>query len=278
MSNKQQIILITGASSGIGHASAMALIKEGHIVYGAARRVHLMDDLVAAGGHAIEMDVTDDAAVQAGVDRIISEQGRIDGLFANAGYCLLGAVENLPIEEVTKQFDTNVVGVGRAIKAVLPHMRAQGGGTIAICSSGAGHVSSPGMAWYPATKFALQGLGDEFRMELKPFGINVTVIEPGYIATSIDEASLPYLDLAAQHAEADAYAEQRENFRKNWGKGIREGADPDTIAKVVVKAFNSEKPKRRYHPNFDARSAILMKRLVGDALLDRFIPGQTIGG
>lgn len=96
MSSKQKVILITGASSGIGHASAMALIKEGHIVYGAARRVRLMDDLVAAGGHAINMDVTDDAAVQAGVDRVISEQSPIDGLFADAGYCLLGAVENLP--------------------------------------------------------------------------------------------------------------------------------------------------------------------------------------
>lgn len=104
------------------------------------------------------------------------------------------------------------------------------------------------------------------------------MIEPGYIRTSIDEASLPYLDLAAQHPEADAYAGQRENFRENWSKGIRDGADPDTIAKVVVKAFSSEKPKRRYHLNFDARSAIWMKRLAGDALLDRFIPTQSIGG
>lgn len=135
----------------------------------------------------------------------------------------------------------------------------------------------PGMVWYPATKFALQGLGDGLRMELKPFGISVTLIEPGYIATNIDEASLLYLDLAAQHPEADAYAEQCENFRSNWSRGIREGADPDTIARVVVKAFNSRRPKRRYHPNFDARSAILMKRFASAALLDRFISGQSIG-
>lgn len=274
----QKVILVTGASTGIGHASALALITEGHIVYGAARRVHLMDDLVAAGGYALTMDVTDDASVQAGVDRIIEEQGRIDGLFANAGYCLLGAVENLPIEEVTKQFDTNVVGVGRAINAVLPHMRAKGSGTIAICSSTVGHVSMPGMVWYSATKFALQGLGDGLRTELKPFGINVTLIEPGYIDTDLDNASLPYLDLAAQHPAADAYAEQRENFRRHWSRGIDEGASPDTIAKVVVRAFNSTKPRRRYHPNMDARAAIWAKRLTPAAIADRIITRASIGG
>ena len=276
-SELKKVALITGASAGIGHATAKSLIEHGYTVYGAARRIHLMDDLVAAGGHAIEMDVTDSEAVGKGVARIIEDQGRIDALFANAGYCLLGAVENLPMEEVKRQFDVNVFGVGRVIQAALPHMRAQGAGTIAICSSAAGHVSMPGMVWYPATKFALQALGDGLRMELKPFGINVTLIEPGYIATSIDEASLPYLDIAAQHPEADAYAEQRENFRKNWSKGIKEGANPDTIAEVVVKAFESRKPRRRYHPNLDARAAILTERLTGNFVLDRVIPGQSIG-
>lgn len=167
----RRVILVTGASTGIGHASALALVDAGYVVYGSARRVHLMDDIVDSGGHSLEMDVTDHASVRAGVDRIIAEQGRIDGLFANAGYSLLGPVETLPIDEVTKQFDTNVIGVGRAIKAALPHMRAQGGGTIAICSSAAGHVALPGMAWYPSTKFALQGLADGLRPELDAFGI-----------------------------------------------------------------------------------------------------------
>jgi len=115
---------------------------------------------------------------------------------------------------------------------------------------------------------------DGLRMELKPFGIKVT---PGYIATNIDEASLPYLDIAAQDSEADAYAEQRENFRRNWSRGIKEGADPATIATVVVEAFNAETPKRRYHPNRDARTAIWTKRWAGDAVLDRMVPGMSIG-
>lgn len=273
----KKVVLITGASTGIGHASAMAMIKASHIVYGAARRVELMEDLVAAGGHAIEMDVTDDEAVTAGVSRVIAEQGRIDGLFANAGYCLLGPVELHSSKEVTRQFDVNVVGVGRAIQAVLPHMRKRGKGTIAICSSVAGHVSMPGMAWYPSTKFALQGLGDGLRMELKSFGINVALVEPGYIASSIDEASLPTLDLVANAPDAAAYKSQMENLRKNWSEGIRNGASPDTIAKVVVKAFTARKPKRRYRPNTDARAAVFMKRVFGDGLLDRMLTAGTIG-
>ena len=271
-----KVILITGASTGIGHASAKMLIEAGHVVYGGARRTELMDDLVQLGGHAIDMDVTSDASVQAGVDRVIAEQGRIDGLFANAGYCLLGPVELLPTNEVTSQFDTNVVGMGRVVSATLPHMRKQGSGTIVITSSSAGHVSLPGMPWYAATKHAQQGYADGLRMEVKEFGINVVLIEPGYVDSDIDNASLPYLDLALEQPDADAYTRQIENFRANWSKGIDDGASPDTIAAVVKKAFESRKPRRRYRPNADAKAAVNMKRFVGDWLLDRVIPGQTI--
>lgn len=273
-----KVILITGASTGIGHASAKALIAAGHTVYGGARRVHLMDDLVAAGGHAIDLDVTNEASVQSAVDTVVSEQGRIDGLFANAGYCLLGPVELLPTEEVMKQFDTNVIGMGRAVSAVLPHLRRQRSGTIAITSSAAGHVSMPGMPWYPATKHAQQGFADGLRMEVAQFGIKVVLIEPGYIDTDIDNASLPYLDLALAlaHPEADAYRTQIDNFRKNWSEGIDNGASPDTIAKVVVQALGTDKPKRRYHPNLDARAAIAAKRLLGDRVVDRIVAGQSI--
>ena len=272
----KKVILITGASTGIGHASAKALIAEGHTVYGGARRVELMDDLVAAGGHALHLDVTDDASVQAAVDTVIANEGRIDGLFANAGYCLLGPVELLPSEEVTKQFDTNVVGMGRAVSAVLPHMRAQGSGTVVITSSAAGHVSMPGMAWYPATKHAQQGYADGLRLEVAEFGIKVALVEPGYIDSDIDNASLKYLDLALEQPGAEAYGTQIENFRRRWSKGIDNGASADTIAKVVVKAFNARTPKRRYRPNADARGSVFAKRVFGDRLLDRVLPGQSI--
>jgi NAD(P)-dependent dehydrogenase (short-subunit alcohol dehydrogenase family) len=254
----------------------LALLKEGHIVYGAARRTELMKDIVAAGGHAIHMDVQDDASVQAGVDQVIAEQGRIDSLFANSGYCLLGPAELCSTEEVTRQFDVNVVGMGRVVAAVLPHMRKQGGGNIAITSSGAGHVSSPGMPWYPATKHAQQGYAGGLRVEVKPFGIKVALIEPGYIDTDIDNASLPTLDMADAHPEADAYRGLLAKFRKTWSDGINNGASPDTIAKVAVHALTSDKPKRHYHPNADARGAIFMKRFLGDAVVDRVLTSMMM--
>ncbi|MEM9654398.1 MAG: SDR family NAD(P)-dependent oxidoreductase [Actinomycetota bacterium] len=271
-----QVILITGASTGIGHASAKTLIEAGHTVYGAARRIELMNDLVEAGGHPIHMDVDDDASVKTGVDQVIAEQGRIAGLFANAGYCLLGPAELHAGEEVTKQFDTNVVGMGRAVSAVLPHMRKQGSGTITITSSVAGHVSMSGMAWYAATKHAQQGYADGLRMELKEFGINVALIEPGYIDTDIDNASLPTLDRALANPESAPYKNQIETFRQKWSAGIDSGASPDTIAKVVKQAFESDKPRRRYHPNTDARAGIFIKRWLGSRVLDRMLPGQSI--
>ncbi|MEM9891320.1 MAG: SDR family NAD(P)-dependent oxidoreductase [Actinomycetota bacterium] len=271
-----KVILIAGASSGIGHASARALIARGHTVYAGARRVDRLADLAKAGAHHLELDVTDDGSVHQAVDRVMSDQGRIDGLFANAGYCLLGPAELHATEEVVRQFDTNVIGMGRSVAAVLPHMRRQRSGTVAITSSGAGHVSMPGMVWYPATKHAQQGYAKGLRLEVKEFGINVVLIEPGYIDTDIDNASLPYLDLAAQHPEASAYKTQIANFRKNWSEGVDNGASPDTIARVVVKAFESRRPKRAYHPNADARMAILVNRIFGDRLLDRILPGQSI--
>ncbi len=271
-----KVILITGASTGIGHASALALLKAGHTVYGGARRVELMKDIVDAGGHALHLDVTDDASVQAAVDQVIVEQGRIDGLFANAGYCLLGPVELLPNEEVVRQFDVNVVGMGRAVAAALPHMRNQGSGHIVITSSAAGHLGMPGMAWYPSTKHAQQGYADGLRMEVAEFGIKVALIEPGYIDTDIDNASLPYLDLAGRHPEAAAYQKQMDTFRRKWSEGIDNGASADTIADAVVKAFGSDNPKRRYRPNADARAGVLSKRLFGSFLLDRIVPGQSI--
>ncbi len=271
-----QVVFITGASTGIGHASAKMLLQNGFTVYATARRVELMKDLEQQGAKIMHCDVTKDKDIHDVVDTIIKNEGKIDVLFANAGYCLLGPVELHSSEAVSHQFDVNVVGCGRAITAVLPHMRQQKSGRIIITSSVAGHVSGPGMAWYPATKHAQQGLADGLRMEVKEFGIKVSLIEPGYIDTDIDNASLPYLDNAEQHPNAYAYAHQIKTFREKWSTGIDKGASPDTIAKVVLHAARANRPKRRYHPNLDAKAALFMKRWFGHGLLDKFVPGQTI--
>lgn len=278
MSNsKNKVAFITGASSGIGHASAKCLLQEGFTVYPTARRLELMQDLEAMGAKVIKCDVTSDEDVQNVVDTIMQDEGRIDVLFANAGYCLLGPVELHSSEEVSRQFDVNVVGVGRAIATMLPHMRKQKSGRILITTSGAAYASAPCMPWYPATKHALRGLADGLRMEVKEFGITVSQIEPGFIGTDIRNASLPYLDKAAQHPNASAYIHQINTFRtKWWTQYWSNGASTDTITKAVLHAATSKRPKRYYRPNMDSKFSVFAARFLGYWFLDRLIPRLTI--
>ncbi len=274
--NNKQIAFITGASTGIGHASAKMLLANGFKVYATARRTHLMKDLAESGAVVMACDVTKDEDVQNVVNTIIRNEGRIDVLFANAGFCLLGPVELQNIEDVRYQFDVNVLGNTRAFTAVLPHMRKQKSGRIIITSSVAGHMGSPGMAWYPATKHAQQGVGDGLRMEVKEFGIKVSLIEPGYINTDIPGASLPYLDKCEKHPDAEPYMQQMNTFREKWSKGCQNGSSPDTIAKAVLHAAKSSSPKRRYTPNADGKLGKFLKNWFGYGLIDRILPGASI--
>lgn len=276
MKNQQQVILITGASSGIGHATARRLLDGGHNVYAGARRAELMQDLEQAGGVALQMDVTQSDDISMAIDRIMHEHGRIDAVVANAGYCLLGPAELVSIEDAQRQLDTNVLGVGRVIRAALPYMRHQGSGRIVIVSSTVGQISLPMMSWYAASKHALEGYADALRMEVKPLGIQVSLVEPGYIKTNIANVSLPSLDTALQVQGADAYRPWMESFRKRWSTATNTGASPDTIARVIEKAITARRPRRRYHPNPDATAAIIGKRLLDYPVLDRILPRVTI--
>jgi NAD(P)-dependent dehydrogenase (short-subunit alcohol dehydrogenase family) len=177
------VALITGASSGMGKDFALRLIAEGYVVYGAARRVERMDDIVAAGGTALAMDVTDDAMVAA-VDQVIREQGQIDVLINNAGYGQLGALEDVPIEEGRRQMEVNLIGAARLTQLCLSHMRARRSGKIFNISSIDGKFAIPLGGWYHASKFALEGFSDALRNEVCPIGIDVIVIEPGGIETA----------------------------------------------------------------------------------------------
>ena len=271
-----ETVLITGAAFGIGRASAERLLDAGYIVYGGDTALDQLGTLRHSNFRPLAMDVRSDADVRAGVARIIAEHGRIDHVFANAGYCLIGPVELQRADEVMRQFDVNVAGVGRVIAEVLPHMRAAGRGRIAICSSAAGHVGTPGMAWYSASKFALQGLAQGLRLEVAEFGIGVSLIEPGFIRTHLAEASFPTLDVCERHPGAAAYRDQMRRFRRRRIDGAAAGAAPETIAAVVHRAFTDRRPRRRYHPNRDARLAICLQRVFGDWLTDRIIPRSTI--
>ena len=265
----KKIILITGASSGIGKDSALQLIKEGHIVYGAARRVEKMQDLVAAGGKAIKMDVTREEDVKATVQQVLKEQGKIDVLFNNAGYGLFGAVELITIEEARRQFDVNIFGLARMTKEVIPLMREQGKGTIINMSSVGGKVYSPFGAWYHGTKHALEGWSDCLRLELKPFNIDVVLIEPGAIATEF--GSLMY-DGILERSQGTPYERSTKIMAEETDKIFSaEGklSPPSVISKLVVKAVRAKKPKTRYVAGKYSSSMLILRKYFSDRLFDK---------
>ena len=176
-----KVALVTGASSGIGESIAIHLVESGWTVYAVARRVERMAALESRGIIPFAMDVTDDASMVAGVDRIITEQGQIDALVNNAGYGSYGPVEHVPIDEARRQFEVNVFGLARLTQLVTPHMRTRRRGRIVNISSIGGKIYEPLGAWYHATKFAVEGFSDSLRIELAPFGIDVVIVEPGPI-------------------------------------------------------------------------------------------------
>ena len=216
--------LVTGASSGIGQDTARRLQALGYAVYGAARRTDRLQALTADGIRPLAMDVTDDASMSAGVDRILEETGRIDVLVNNAGYGSYGAIEDVPIDEARRQFEVNVFGLARLTQLVSPHMRTQGSGTIINISSIGGRMTTPLGGWYHATKYAVEALSDALRMELRPFGIDVVVIEPGCIRTA-------WWAIAADHLKATASG----------------SAYTDQI-RAVAGTMRSESNQRRYSP------------------------------
>lgn len=189
----KKVILITGASSGMGKETAKKLIQEGHIVYTVARRIDQMEDLKDMGGHPIKMDVTNEEDIQNVVDTIVKEQGKIDVLWNNAGFGLYGSIEDVPLDEARKQFEVNVFGMAAMTQKVVPIMRKAKAGTIINTSSMGGKMYFPMGAWYHASKHAVEGLSDCLRLELKQFNIHVVVLEPGFIATEFSSVLLMVL-------------------------------------------------------------------------------------
>jgi short-subunit dehydrogenase len=270
----KKIILITGASSGMGKETALQLIKEGHVVYGAARRVDNMQELVAMGGHALKMDVTDHDSIEKGVAQIIEEQGTIDVLVNNAGYAVYGAVEDVSMEDARRQFEVNIFGLARLTQLVLPHMRRQRSGKIINISSVGGKIYTPLGAWYHATKHALEGWSDALRLETKAFGIDVVIVEPGLIATEFGEVMhQPLLDRSENSAYKDLVHALAKATVKNYNKP--NAASPSSvIADEISKAINARKPKTRYVAGKMAKPIMSMRRLLSDRAFDKVIMSQ----
>ncbi len=271
----KKVILITGASSGMGKDTALQLIKQGHIVYGGARRTEKMSDIVKAGGNVLSLDVTDQESVTAAVQKVLTEQNRIDVLWNNAGYSLTGAVETISYEEAKRQFDVNLFGVAEMSKAVLPTMRKQGKGTIINTSSIGGKMHMPMLqTWYHASKFALEGWSDAFRMEVEPFGIDVVLIEPGGVSTEFMEVLSKDL---TERARETVYEEETERVAKGLIKANspKNMSPTSVIVNAVVKIINSKKPKTRYVVGKNAKTILLLRRMLNDRAYDKLMRRMT---
>ncbi|QHP57938.1 oxidoreductase [Pectobacterium carotovorum] len=271
---KSKVILVTGASSGIGEATALRLKASGHTVYAAARRIERMQKLAEADIRVLPLDVTDSVSVQTVVDTIIAECGRIDVVVNNAGYGSYGAVEEVSPEEGRAQFDVNVFGAVRLTQLVLPHMRAQRSGTVINITSMGGKIYTPLGAWYHGTKFALEAISDCLRLEVEPFGIDVVVIEPGGIKTEwANIAAAKLLDVSGH----GAYAKQAEAMADSMvGESSRKRqSSPQVIADTIAQAVNARRPKTRYAVGFGAKPMICLRRLLSDRLFDRFMRMAT---
>jgi NAD(P)-dependent dehydrogenase (short-subunit alcohol dehydrogenase family) len=262
-----KVAIVTGASSGIGAAVARRLNAQGYLVYAVARRVELMATLAEDGIVAVRVDVTDDAALTALVERVIFEGGRIDVLVNNAGYGALGAIEDVSLAEARRQFEVNMFGLARLTQLVLPHMRAQRGGRIINMSSIGGRIHVPLGGWYHATKFAVEGFSDALRLEVAPFGIRVVVIEPGAINTEWHGVAADNL-LAT--SGTGAYADQAAAVAKILAAGGL-ASSPEVIAKAVDRAAHARRPRSRYAVGLGAKPIVLARRVLPDKVFDRMV-------
>jgi len=271
-----RVALVTGGSSGIGEATALALREAGLEVYAVARRVDRMADLEAAGVHAFAMDVTDDASMVAGTDRIVRERGRIDVLINNAGYGSFGAVEDVPIDEARRQFEVNLFGLARLTQLVTPYMRSQKSGTIINISSVGGVIYEPFGAWYHATKFAVEGLSDSLRVELRPFGIHVVIVRPAGVVTEWNTISRESLIETSKGGAYEKYAARAVRALKAADNKLM-SSTAEVIAKTIVRAATAKNPSSRYHAG---RGSILLpatRRLLPDRAFDAVVGTAFMG-
>jgi len=264
-----RVAIVSGASSGIGEATARWLQNIGYTVYAAARRVERMEPLTELGIRPVSVDLTDDPSMVGLVDRVIEETGLVDVLVNNAGYASYGAIEDVTLDEARRQFDVNLFGLARLVQLVLPHMRSQRSGHIVNISSIYGRMTAPLGGWYHASKHAVEGLSDSLRMELAPFDIRVVLIEPGPIRTEWSAIATNGLVLTSG---TGAYAGQAATVAKVMASSVENpglGSSPDVIARAVAKAVTSRRPRARYVVGTGARPMLFARRHLSDRAFDR---------
>jgi NAD(P)-dependent dehydrogenase (short-subunit alcohol dehydrogenase family) len=265
-------ILITGCSTGIGRATAEHLAAKGHTVYATARSLDAIADLAAKGCKTLALDVTNEASMLAAVQTVEHAQGAVGVLVNNAGYAQDGPIEEVPIDAVRRQFETNVFGLTRMCQLVLPGMRKQKWGRIINVSSVGGKVVFPGGGFYHGTKWAVEAISEALRFEVRPFGIDVAVIEPGTIKTAYEETSTAQI---AGGGEGSPYAQfNRDRLERVTAAYAGKTAGPEEVAKVIEHAATSAHPRTRYTVTSQARMVMSLRRVLPDRAWDRFIATQ----
>lgn len=260
------VALVTGASAGIGKATALRLQKNGLIVYAAARRMEKMQDLKEKGIHALKMDVTDKQSVDTALSIIKKAHGGVDILVNNAGVAEHGAVEDVSIDKAKAQFNVNLFGSAYLIDMCLPHMRKNHHGKIINVTSIAGRIYAPMTGWYFSSKYALEGLSKCLRVETKAFGIDVVIIQPGLISSEMTDITISNLLRNSGKGEYSAGAKFIGNFMNSY-KPIE--SSPDVVARAVSRAVKSKHPKHRYTVGRFAKLSLLLFWLVPDRLLTK---------
>jgi len=274
---ESKAVLITGCSSGIGHATAVRLANSGWTVYATARNADKLTELAEKGCKTLSLDVEDDDSMKAAVAEVEQAEGAVGVLINNAGYSQSGAVESVPMDKVRKQFETNVFGLVRMTQLVLPGMRGQGWGRIVNLSSMGGKLVFPGGGYYHASKYAVEAISDALRYEVKGFGVGVIIVEPGLIVTNFGGTAAGSIGNGS--GDGDVY----EKFNKAVGDataGIYEGpaaklgGPPEAVAKVIEKAISSRRPRPRYTVTPSAKLLMTQRRILSDRMWDRMMRTQ----
>jgi NADP-dependent 3-hydroxy acid dehydrogenase YdfG len=269
-------VLITGCSSGIGHATARLLAEQGWTVYATARRPEALADLGRAGCKTLALDVTDEASMSAAVDAVVRAEGAVGVLINNAGYSQSGAIETVPLDQVRRQFETNVFGLVRMCQLVLPGMRSQRWGRIVNLSSMGGRLTFPGGGFYHATKYSVEAISDALRFEVRGFGVEVIVIEPGLIVTNFGETAAGSVGAAPSGGPYAGFNRDVARAVEKVYKGplARLGAGPEAVAQTIAGALNAERPKTRYPVTASARIMMAQRRLLPDRVWDLLMRTQ----
>ncbi|USR80132.1 oxidoreductase [Arcanobacterium pinnipediorum] len=262
----RKVVLVTGGSSGFGEVAVAKLLEEGYVVYAAARRLERMAKVEQLGAKLLKMDVTSEEDVSAGIERIIQAEGSIYGLVNNAGYGGFGMLEDVTLAEAQRQFQVNVFGLMRVTKAVLPYMRSAGQGRIVNVASVVGKIAFPMGGWYSASKHAVEALSDSLRNEVRDFGIQVSIIEPGPVRTEFLDRALEVMD-KVEHSSV--YLGKVAAFKDAFATSYDHADGPEPTAAAIVNAIDSAKPKIRYAVS-GAKPLLCAKAVLPTAIFDYF--------